>query len=654
MERMVRTFSILLLLGGLGMGQAIAQKGADTPQILFTVAGTPVEVEEFIYVYTKNNQNNPKANTRADIDEYLRLFMHFKLKVKEGQALGMDTTRAFLKEFEQYRDQLAAPYFQDEANEEQLVREAYDRLQWEVRASHLLLNLPEQEQDTAQVYQRLMEWRQRALSGEDFGTLAMQYSQDPSVKQNRGDLGYFSALQMVYPFETAAFQTPVGEVSLPVRTRFGYHLIQVTDKRPARGQVEVSHIMLRHQPGDSTKVKNAILDVYDQLLGGFDWEELCAQYSEDINSRDKGGRIPPFGTGAMPAAFEEAAFSLQEPGDFSGPIMTPYGWHLVRLERNYPLLAFENIAPNLRAAIKRDARGDMGKKKIEERLKAKHSYREEPDAVALALSMANSSLTDGSWNMPSSQVHFNRPLFYVGQKARTVGQFLEHVVTHQRKVAQMEPKIYMRQLLDEYAWKELMEEEKNRLEREKPEFRWLVKEYREGIVLFELMDKQVWARASEDSLGLAAYYEKNKGKYLSDQTYEMRMLVSQKAELLDKLATLPLGFLASDSLLSVLPAEGFEVEPTVWKRQEELAKVPGFEGKTGAYRFQVGNKAYLAIVSQVQAARPLLLSEARGAVMADYQNQLEADWVAVLKKKYPLKVNKKSLKNVYQKLEKAP
>src|SRR5690606_34823358 len=291
-QLMTRMFC-MLIIGSVawraaGQDQGKRQRSRD---ILFEVNNRKVTSEEFIYLYRKNHQST-SGYTAADINEYLDLFVNFKLKVEEARSRGMDTTAAFLSEYRGYRNELLKPYLPDSRIMDSLVTQAYDRMKEEVRASHLLISLPADAApgDTLRAYNRALEIRESVRAGEDFGSLAAAYSDDPQAKSSGGDLGFFTALQMVHPFETAAYEAKPGELVGPVRTQFGYHLIKVTDRRPARGQVAVSHIMLRTGgERDSTEVREKIFNLYDQLMAGASWDELCAEYSEDPGSKSKGG-----------------------------------------------------------------------------------------------------------------------------------------------------------------------------------------------------------------------------------------------------------------------------------------------------------------------------------------------------------------------------
>ncbi len=337
--------------------------------LLFAIENDSIHTDEFMYVYRKNNINNDSAFSKKDISEYLDLYVNFKLKVHEARERGMDTTQAYRNEMKAYEAQLKKPYLSESKVTDQLVQEAYDRFSQEIRASHILIRLPENAtpEDTLEAYNRIQELREQAVQGADFNKLAASHSEDPSARENGGDLEYFTSLQMVYPFESAAYTTAEDNISEIIRTQFGYHIIKVKDKRPANNKVVVSHIMIRHDSQDSSKSRNLIFEIYDQAVGGVDWDQLVNQYSDDMNSKRVGGRLQAFGLRQMPFNFQEAAFSL-EPGDISDPVKTDYGWHIIRLEQRIPLPGFDRLEKNIRDRVENDVRADMGQEALLRRL----------------------------------------------------------------------------------------------------------------------------------------------------------------------------------------------------------------------------------------------------------------------------------------------
>ena len=376
------------------------EKGKDSsgPRLLFTAGKQSVMTDEFIYLYQKNHQHKPEDFTKSKIEQYLELYVNFKLKVAEARAIGLDTTKTFQQEFDQYREEIKKPFVSDGDDLDRLVKEAYQRSTEQVRAAHILIIVKSDAtpDDTLAAWNKIKDLRKRAINGEDFSSLAKEFSEDPSAKSNGGDLSYFSAFDMVYPFESAAFNTKAGEISPIVKTRFGYHIIKVIDHRPASGEVEVSHIMIRTGKGDDVKARNTIFEIHDQVKAGGDWNELCKQSSEDPNTKNNGGRLRPFKMGAFTTAapeFEITAFSLKNTGDISDPIQTPFGWHIVRLENKIPIPQFKEIQGTLTRRVSRDERMQLSKEVRISEMKRTLEFKEDPEVMAVVFFTCRFQLT---------------------------------------------------------------------------------------------------------------------------------------------------------------------------------------------------------------------------------------------------------------------
>ncbi|WP_347157679.1 peptidylprolyl isomerase [Pontibacter chitinilyticus] len=508
--------------------------------VIATLGSEPISTEEFRYVYEKNNGGNEDAYTRQSVTDYLNLYTNFKLKVKEAENRGLDTTMAFKRELEGYKEQLAQPYLTEKSVTDQLVKEAYQRMQKEINASHILLSLSPDAapEDTLAAYNRMLDLRKRALAGEDFGKLAQQYSQDPSAADNQGDLGYFTAMQMVYPFEDAAYKTPVGQISMPVRTRFGYHLIKVNDVRDARGEVKVAHIMVRATPGmpkaDSLAAKQRIDAIYKRVQKGESWEKLAAEFSEDANSASNGGELPWFGTGRMIPSFEEAAYALPKEGAVAKPVLTPYGWHIIKLLDKRGLAPYEDMEQNLRNKIAKDSRSELNKAAFMKRIKAEDNFVENAEAKAAAMAKATDELLQGKWNYSADDKTLKQPLFTIQGNPYTIGDFYTYVKAEQQPRAAGNAQHAMQLLYDDYVAKSLTDYEKDHLENKYNDYKMLVKEYHDGILLFQLMDENVWSKAVEDSVGLQAYFNQNRDKYKWGQRAQAIVISAANKDLLQQ------------------------------------------------------------------------------------------------------------------------
>ncbi|MCB2376087.1 peptidylprolyl isomerase [Hymenobacter sp. BT635] len=519
--------------------------------IVETLGTHEVPAGEFAYVYRKNNGSAPEFGTRPSVQEYLDLYTNFKLKVLEAEQRGLDTTQAFKRELEGYKQQLAQPYLTEKSVTDQLVREAYDRMSKEVSASHILLRLAPDASpaDTLAAYNKIMALRQRVTGGEDFNKVAAETSEDPSARDNGGKLGYFTAMQMVYPFESAAYRTKVGEVSPPVRTRFGYHIIKVNDVRTAQGEIKVAHLMIRATPGmpkaDSVTAKKKIDEIYSRLQRNESWDKLVAQFSEDAGSAANGGELPPFGTGRMIPSFEEAAFKLQKPGDLSAPVQTPYGWHLIKLVEKQPVPKFEDMEASLKSKVSKDSRSELNRTAFLKRIRTENQFTENQAGKDYAFAKADTSLVNGRFKYTapapatkaSKTPDGNAPLFTIKGKAYPVKDFLAYVQQNQRAKAGADPRFTMQQLYDQYVDQTLTDFEKANLETKYEDYRMLVKEYRDGILLFQLMDEKVWSKAIEDTVGLQKFFADNQSKYQWEPRVQGTVISAATPQLLNQAQT---------------------------------------------------------------------------------------------------------------------
>ncbi|WP_185153514.1 foldase protein PrsA [Fulvivirga lutimaris] len=644
---------IFLLLAGCKSTSVIdsVNQKTDHQQILFTVNGEGVTAEEFKYVYSKNNINNDSAFTKTDIKEYLDLYVNFKLKIQEAESRGMDKSKAFVDEFNGYREQLKKPYLTENKVTERLVSEAYDRFKYEVRASHILINAKE---DTLDAYKKIREIKNQLDQGASFENLAKQYSQDPSVKVNGGDLGYFTSFQMVYPFESAAYQTKVGEVSAPTRTQFGYHLVKVKDRRPANGKVQVAHIMLRAK-SDTTAVRNKIFEIYDQVKGGVEWAELVKLYSEDVNSRNTNGVLRAFSVGQMPLEFQEASFTLVEPGEISDPVKTQYGWHIIKLINREPIESFEQMEASIKSRISRDSRAQLNEIALIKRLKKENGFIENAENRKIALSITDSTLLQGNWKYISSAQN-DLELFKIADKTHLLNEFATYIEENQKPVKD-ELNHYTNVLYNDFQKSKIIAYEEDHLADKYFDYKMIVKEYREGILLFNLMEEEVWNRAVEDTVGLEAFYESRKDNYkwgerakasIYSASDKILLEISNAIETEDSL------YLTKQSLYKkynsgsnlILQSESGIFESGV-KEVLDLA-----EWNVGVQKLEFGGKSHLVWIKEILPPQIKTLQETKGAVISDYQEVLEKNWLVKLKEKYSVSMNNEVLNNVYESLQK--
>ncbi len=511
-------------------------------ETLLTIEDEPVEAGEFMYVYEKNNFNNDSIYTPGDVDAYFELFKNFKLKIKAAKDEGVDTTQAFIQEYNGYKKQLLTPYLAETKEQGRLMREAYDRMKYEIDASHILVEVKEDAapEDTLAAYQKMLEIHEKAKSGANFEKLAFEYSDDPSAKYNRGRLGYFTVFQMVYPFEDAAYRTPVDSVSDIIRTRFGYHILKINDKRPYSGKVKVSHIMLltTGKEKEEASIKERIFEIHDQLMSGADWNELCSQYSEDVRTKNKSGTLPFISLRQVnDEAFENAAFSLQKPGEISDPVRSRFGWHIIRLEERQGLEPFEKIRDEIAQKVSKDGRTQLSKKAVIKKLKQQNNFREFGNVKEQLIAFADSTLLNGKWTI-SQDLSGSDTLFIIGQKPYTAGMVSEGVLNLQRKRKGLTPAQYMHELIDRFEDNSLLEYEEQAIVKDNFELRMLLREYYEGILLFDIMNRMVWNKAVQDTAGLKAFFENNRGNYYWGQRAVTTIISSPDEMVIDEIKDL--------------------------------------------------------------------------------------------------------------------
>ncbi|MFZ1807754.1 MAG: peptidylprolyl isomerase [Cyclobacteriaceae bacterium] len=630
----VFTIVFVLLFDSLAFGQ---KKGDD----LFSINDTPVKVNEFVYLYNKNHQGKAEEFTKEKIEEYLELFINFKLKVAEAESRGMDLNHEFIEELNTYKEELRKPFVAETDVLDKLVKEAYDRLSWEVKASHILINLQQDATpaDTLAAYNKAKSIRERAIGGEPFENLARELSEDPSAKSNAGLLGYFSALQMVYPFEEAVFHLKVGEISDPVRSKFGYHVIKLEDKRPSSGEVEVSHILVR---GAGEDARLMIDEVYNKLKENGDWNELCSQYSQDPGTKDNGGRLRPFGPGALASApkFEEVAFSMSEPGELSVPFQTSFGWHIIRFEKKIPLPSFSELEESLKRKVARDDRMTISKSAAVEKRKKELNYNESAEAMNLITALGDSSLTKGNWSGNVSASSGELSLFSLNEEQYSLEKFAGYIVRKQSPT-NVSPDVYVKQLYNQFVEESLSAMEDLKLQESNPEYRNLVNEYREGILLFSIMEKEIWNKASEDTLGQRAYYDKHVNSYAAGLRLEARIFSATTKEVINSAKA---KVLAGDTLKpedlkqfkSVTNMRAFE--------KGEHEAIDKISWAVGMHETEASGMYYLVEVNNLIPPGNKKFDEVRAGVISDYQDKLEEDWIGQLKNKYKIKVNAKGKK----------
>ncbi|MFH1319723.1 MAG: peptidylprolyl isomerase [Bacteroidota bacterium] len=644
--------------------------------VLITIAGEKITKSEFLNVYYKNSKKDKVIDTKS-LEEYLTLYINFRLKVKEAEDLGMDTTKAFKKELEGYRKQLARPYLTDRKINEKLLNEAYQRKLYDIRASHILIKLnPDAEpKDTLLAYRKIIKIRKRIIKGEEFETVAKQVSDDKSVKDNEGDLGYFTVFQSpFYSFESAAYNTEAGKISMPVQTGYGYHLIKVTDKRDALNEVKVAHIMIRAMKGipeqEAAKAKNKIDEIYKKILDGEKFEDLVKQFSEDKTTVKKGGELPLFRTGKMVGDFEKAVFDLKNNGDISQPVQTQYGWHIIKRIDRKSIPPFEEITGELKDQIAKDQRGQIAKNVFLQKIKKEYNFTEYLPERNDFYTVIDDSYFSGKWRADNANT-LNQTMFTLLNRKYTQQDFAQYIEKQQTKRKKAPVKQVVNNLYKQYVEESCIGFEDSRLEMKYPEFKALINEYRDGILLFELTDRKVWSRALKDTTGLKVFYENNKTNYMWDDRLDASIYTCYDKSIVKKARKLAnnrvkKGYSIKEIIEMIASGDKgpkvLEIEDGKFPRQENdiidsIEWVVGlsrnlspetFPGKTGKGSVGDVKKPQVVFVYVNNILKPSVktLIEARGLVTADYQSYLEKEWIESMKKKYIVYIDQMVLSSI--------
>ncbi len=640
----------LILLASVGYC-ALAQP---SDPVLFTVKGTPVHVSEFKGIYSKTNQE--KADySRASLEEYLNLYVNFKLKVQKARDLYLDTVPALKSELDGYRKQLAASYLVDREVTDKLVLEAHNRMQQDVELSHVFIALDKNApaKDTLAAFQRISDILKQIKSGAvSFEQAAADASDSKEAKEARGYVGFVTAMlpDGYYALENVAYNTKVGNIAGPVRTSSGYHLVKVINTRPARGEMEVAQILIRKgdTPEKAAISRTRIDSVYHALKAGADWDKLCAAISEDAMTKAKGGNIGFFGINRYQKNFEDAAFALTKDGDFSAPVETTIGWHIIRRKQAKPVGSFDSMKRGLSDRVKRDGRSENAKQSIIARIRQEGGYKEYPENLAKWQAMQTDSVFHTyKWKPDATKPA--TPLFSFGAQNSTLAEFEQYLSNASRErmkgkgypVEETVAKLYK-------SWKDevTLRFEETQLDKKYPEFRDLMREYEGGMLLFEAAKSEVWDRANIDTVGLEKFFNTQiKDKYKWDERARVSIytIKSNDPELLVKVREMA----AKKSTADVLKKFNKKEEViAIMERTYEKGKNKDIDaiwkaGALSAPKVDDGTKtANFMKIEEIIPVTPKKLSEAKGYAVADYQDYLEKNWVEQLRKDYKVEINK--------------
>lgn len=622
-----------------------------TKSVIFTFSGDTVFDDEFKRQFYKNRREK-EAPTTKELNEYLELYINFKLKVREALDMRLDTNPNFVSELTGYRKQLSAPYLTDKNVTEALMQEAYERMQQEINASHILIMVSPNASpaDTLAAYNKLMDIRKRTLKGERFDSLAVKFSEDPSVKDNAGLLGWFTVFQMVYPFESMAYKTAKGDISMPFRTQFGYHLVKVNDKRPARGEVKVQHIMIRTGYGSTEKqiadAKVKIDEAYNLLQNGEEYETVVERYSQDDGSRgNKGVMNWVASLSGYPNEFKDVCFSLK-PNEISKPFATDFGWHIVKLLDKRPVGEFKEVQDIIKNKITRDSRSEGSKTAVIARVKKENNYREFPANINEVIRLLDTSFLKGAWSYNEAKIG-KKPAFTVGKATYTQKDFAEYLQLAQQQREKENIEMVAKNMFNDWASEKCLAYEESILEDKYEDFKNIMKEYHDGILLFDLTDRKVWGRAVTDTAGLEEFWKPRANNYMWKERISYN-IYSCKDSLVKKQAiAMARKNKKENDIIKKLNKKGAN-NVMIREAKSEQTDATGADlwDKTGVV--DVPNSLRFYVINGKVSPEPKTLKEAKGLVTSDYQEYLMKEWINELRGKYNVQVNRPALERLAQ------
>lgn len=659
----------LFVLAAFAMPALFAQAQSKLDkEVLMTIGNEKITVKDFTDVYYKNNLKSEVIEKKS-VDEYLDLFVNFRMKVMEAEALQLDTSAKFKRELAGYRKQLAKPFMSSDDISDELLQEAYQRKLKDIRASHILIRCDKHAlpSDTLKAYNKAIDIRKKALKGEDFGDLAVRYSDDPSAKDtkataetparkgNHGDLGYFTVFDMVYPFETGAYNTKEGEISMPVRSDFGYHLIKVQSVTDAMGTIQAAHIFLQlpfdASAEDEAATKQKADNIYKELMDqeGKNWNAAVTQYTDDRGTVSRGGALSNFTVSRIVPEFIEVCKSL-EINEIAKPVRTMYGYHIIKLLNKTGVGSFEKESKSLSERIEKDMRSKKSEEVVLKQIRKEYNFKANDKNIEAFMATVDSTILNAAY-VPAPNADMDAILFTIDGQAYKVKDFVTYIDKKQTRQKYVTPATYAYQLYEAYSNETMMDYADAHLEEKYPEFKTMVEEYRDGILLFDLMDREVWTKAVKDTTGLKEFHERNADKYMWDDRVLATIITVARAESLPKVKALleagtPLDSLRTaisrDSINYAYVRKGFFqkgdnqfVDQTEWKAGV-INEIPS----------TVDQSTVIVCIREVRQPEQKTLREAKGLVTSDYQMELEEQWMEALHKKYPVSIDEKVLDKV--------
>lgn len=627
--------------------------------VLFTVDGNPVQVSEFLYIYQKNNGKKADFSEKS-LNEYLDLYTKFKLKVNKARQMKLDTIPELISELAGYRKQLSKSYLVDKEVSQKLVKEVFERRKKDLNVSHILIvsNNEADLQREAEAKARIYLVYDKLEKGGKFGTLAKQYSEDKSTARSGGNLGYVTAMlpDGFYPFENAIYSLEPGQYSKPFKTDYGWHIVKLNGERPARGTIEAAHIMIKRKTGQNPAIAKKTMDsLYASVMAGANFEDMAGKYSMDKTTSIKGGYIGVFGINKFEKIFEDKVFALEKDGDITQPFESTAGWHIVKRISKPDINDFERARRSIANEVAKDSRFGIAKEKLVENIKMDAGFTDDSSALNFFVNKLDPGFYSLYWNIPDSM---DRQLFTLGNQNFSLEDFAVFCKKNQRERIRYGKntslKLVTQKMYERFIEESCMQYEEEKLEDKYPDFKSLMREYDEGILLFEATKREVWDKASQDTAGLQKFYESHKQNYLWRPRADLYNYTVHSND--QKLANKIYKFTERRSHDKVIDKFNSDNQIITFSRHKvengskELNLLEWKEGALSSLHFDKEKNTYqFKKISALLPKTPKTLDEARGYVIADYQEYLEKNWVDQLKSEFSVEVNQEVFNNLIRK-----
>lgn len=646
-------FRVLAVLFILSSTASLYAQSQESDSLIFSIDNDPVYKSEFLKQYHKNNSTNIQNDTLS-IKAYAELYLRYKLKVKAAKDEGLDTLTSFLAEYNRYRKQLADKYISNGKVTQEMVEDIYHRMVTEVNASHILLSLNKDATpaDTLETYNTAIDLLKKIENGESFEELAMKYSKDPSVRINKGNLGWFKAFKMAYPFESSAYNLDINEVSQPVRTSFGYHLIKKNDERPSKGKVKVAHIMKRHKPNDSTyNAEEEIYKIYQKLKSGENFEDLAKQFSDHTSTAPQGGELPPFGVGDMNSKrFEELAFNIDEVNTISEPFSTQFGWHVLKYNGNIPEKPLSEIETELVKKIKTSDRSKRLISNIKKDLMQRYQVNTNYEKLSSIENLIDDNILKSKWFYDENSIEDADWILKIDDFEYKVNEFLIYIQRQQRNLTGTTVNDKINDAIDKFTYAKLIEVHNKNLENISPEFASEIKTYFDGLLLFEIMERKIWSPVQNDIMALRNYYELNREKFISPISIDGYVFSSNNKKTIKEIKD----DIGKDSVPTLIQKYPSSIFKKLDKTDIKSSFIPyELMLETNKPKIYKHNGQYLCIlITQIYPSKVLAYENVKGRVIERFQKEKEEEWIFQLKDKYDIFINENLIQNLDQTFEK--